>query len=114
MTRFLLVLATVIAIAALSLLRWHGAALGVGIGAGVVFFLLGAARGGSLGNAREFGRAPADISSRLGVCLAAMGIASGTFGHDPPFPLSFRVFYGFCLAAGAAGALFLAGRGLRK
>ena len=52
------------------------------------------AAGGGLGNARSFGQGPADVSTRIGVCLAASGLASYALGHEPPFPPPFRVFYG--------------------
>ena len=83
---------------------------GLGLAAGALFFLYGVARGGMLGNARRFERRPADVHARLGVLLAAMGIAVGAIGHDPPFPLSFRVFYGAILAIAAVAALVLAAR----
>ena len=109
-TRFGLVLLGIAAV--LLPAAWHRDALGQGLGlaAGVLFFLYGTARGGALGNARGFERRPADVHSRLGVLLAAMGIALGALGHDPPFPLSFRAFYGVILTAAAVAALILAAR----
>lgn len=100
-------------VAGLTLAGWHAAALIVGIVSGAGLFLLGMATGGSLGNARQFGKAPADVSARIGICLAAAGIASSSLGHDPPFPAPFRVFYGVCLAVACVGALFLAVNALK-
>jgi hypothetical protein len=89
-------------------------ALTVGIGVGVLLFLLGMATGGSLGNARKFEKKPADINARIGTCLAASGIASAAIGYNPPFPLSFRVFYGVCLGIACVGALILSAKALPK
>ncbi len=94
--------------------HWYWLALTVGIGAGGLLFLLGMATGGGLGNARRFEKKPADINARIGTCLAAAGIASSALGHDPPFPLSFRIFYGVCLAAGCLGAIGLSASALRE
>ena len=88
-------------------------ALTVGIGVGGLLFLLGMAAGGGLGNARRFEKKPADVNARIGTCLAAAGIASSAIGYDPPFPLSFRIFYGVCLAVACLGALILSGKGLK-
>ena len=105
-TSFWLALGIVALIAGLTLFGWYAAALGVGVGAGVLFFLRGQAQGGSLGNARRFEKKPADLSSRLGTLFAAMGIASAALGHDPPYPLSFRVmFLGFLVVAGIAAVV---------
>jgi len=97
----------------LTLVGWYTAALGIGIAIGAVLFLLGMAAGGALGNARQVGKAPADINARIGVCLAAAGIASGALGREPPFPFSFRVFYAIILGIGLIGALTLAGWGMK-
>ncbi|MEO7718819.1 MAG: hypothetical protein ABIY70_21685 [Capsulimonas sp.] len=67
----------------------------------------GMASGGSLGNARKFGDAPADQSTRIGVSLAAAGIAAASLGQSH-FPFPFRVFYGICLAVGCITAVVLA------
>ena len=107
---FFFVLAAALAVVGLTLTQRYPFAFGTGIGVGAILFLYGMARGGGLGNARQFERGPADVSARVGTCLAAAGIASGAIGHDPPFPLSFRVFYGVCLAVAAIGAAVLAGR----
>ena len=109
MRRLLLVLVAVLAVAGLTLARLHAAALAVGIVAGVLFFLGGIGAGGGPGNARRVGQGPADVNSRIGICLAAAGIAAAALGHDPPFPPSFRIFYGVCQAVGCVGALALAG-----
>lgn len=107
MIRFGIVLAAVLTIAGLTLAHWYGPALVIGIVAGAFFLLRGMAAGGSLGNARQFGKKPADVHARIGTCLAAAGIASASLGSDK-FPLSFRIFYGVCLVIASVGALILA------
>ena len=105
-----------IAVAVIVVATWAGRywlALTVGIGVGGLLFLLGMAAGGGLGNARRFEKKPADVNARIGTCLAASGIASSAIGYDPPFPLSFRIFYGVCMAIACLGALALAGKGLK-
>lgn len=110
MIRFWVVLGTVLVIAGLTLAHQHGPALIVGIIVGAYFLLRGMAAGGSLGNARRFEKKPADVNARIGTCLAAAGIASASLGYNPPFPLSFRIFYGVCLVVASVGALVLAWR----
>ena len=99
-----------LAIAGLTLGRLYAPALVVGTAVGAFFLLRGMANGGGLGNVRGVGKKPADVSTRIGVALAAAGIASASLGHDPPFPAPFRVFYGACLVIGCLGAVFLAVR----
>lgn len=106
----LLVLVAVLALLGLTAMRFHAVALVVGIVVGAGFFLRGMASGGSLGNARQFGQGKADVGTRIGICLAAGGIASASLGKDPPFPISFRVFYGVCLLIACAAALVLAAK----
>ena len=106
--RLVLVAAAVPAIALLTWRGWNGLAVTLGILSGTVFFLWGMAAGGGLGNARSFGQGPADVSTRIGVCLAATGLASYALGHDPPFPLPFRIFYGVIMAIVSVVALVLA------
>ena len=113
MIRLLLVLGAALAVGGLTLAHLHAAALIVGTVAGAYFFLRGMAAGGGLGNARRVGQGPADVSTRIGVALAAAGIAAASLGHDPPFPLPFRVFYGVCLAVGCLGAVGLAVKAMR-
>ena len=108
--RFGLVLLGVLAVLLPAARHWYALGQDLGLAAGVLFYLYGVARGGALGNARRFERRPADVHTRLGVLLAAMGIAVGAIGHDPPFPLSFRVFYGVIAAIAAVAALTLAAR----
>ena len=112
--RLYVVLGTVLVIAGLTAAHQHGFALTLGIAVGVYFLLRGMAAGGSLGNARQFEKKPADVNARIGICLAAMGIASAAFGHDPPFPISFRVFYGICFALAVGGAVALSVRGRQE
>lgn len=112
MSRLWLVLAAVALVVALTLGYLNALALTVGLLAGLVFFLRGLAAGGGLGNARGFGRGPADVSARIGICLAAAGIASSSVG-SAHFPVPFRVFYGLCLGLACVIAVFLAWRGRR-
>ena len=110
MIRFAAVLVTVLAVAGLTLAHQSAPALIVGMVVGLYFFLRGLSAGGSLGNARQFGKKPADMNARIGTCLAAAGIASASLGHDPPFPPPFRVFYTACLVLASVGAVALAWR----
>lgn len=114
MIRLYIVLGTVLGIAVLTAARQHGFALTTGIAVGLYFLLRGMAAGGGLGNARQFEKKPADINARIGICLAAMGIASASFGHEPAFPISFRVFYGICFAMATIGATALAVKGRQE
>jgi hypothetical protein len=100
-------------VALATLTQRYGIALTAGILAGAVFFIAGMGAGGSLGNARSFGRRPQDVNTRIGVLLAASGIASQSLGHKPAFPISFQVFYGICLAVACLAAIWLAVRGLK-
>ena len=110
MTRFAIVLVTILAIGGLTLGRLPAVALTLGIAVGLVLLLRGMAAGGSLGNARHFEKKPADVNARIGICLAATGIASSAIGNGH-FPLPFHVFYAVCLALAAVGAVFLAWKG---
>ncbi|BDI30207.1 hypothetical protein CCAX7_22580 [Capsulimonas corticalis] len=96
-----------VVIAGAALLKIYALALIVGIVAGAYLLVAGMSSGGSLGNARRYGQTPADNSTRIGVGLAAAGIAAASIGQ-PHFPLSFRVFYGLCLVAGCVLAIVLA------
>ena len=105
--QFWLVLLAVLAVLGLTLARLPALALTVGIASGAWWLLRGMALGGGMGNARQFGRGPADSSTRIGVCLAAAGIASAALAREL-FPLPFRIFYGVCLALACLGAVWLA------
>lgn len=111
--RLLLVGVCAALIAGATFTQHYWLALTVGIAVGGPLFLLGMAMGGGLGNARQFEKKPADVNARIGTCLAASGIASAALGYDPPFPLSFRVFYGVILVIGCLGALALSVKGLK-
>ncbi len=113
MIRFAVVLGTTLAVAGLTLAGQHALALTLGIAVGLFLLLRGMAAGGSLGNARQFEKKPADVNARIGICLAAAGIASASLGHEPSFPLPFRVFYIVCLVLASVGAVALAGKGRR-
>jgi peptidoglycan/LPS O-acetylase OafA/YrhL len=108
--RLILVVLVVAAITISTLQHVYWLALTVGIGAGLWLFLRGMATGGALGNARQFEKKPADINTRIGICLAAAGIASASLGHDPLFPLPFRIFYTVALVLACVIALVLAGK----
>lgn len=111
--RLLLVCACAAVIVGAVLTQHYWLALTAGIAAGGLLFLAGVAAGGGLGNARKFEKKPADLSARIGTCLAAAGIAAAALGYDPPFPPPFRAFYGVCLAIACLGALALSVKGLK-
>lgn len=113
MGRLVLVLLTALGVGGLTLAHLFPYALTLGIVAGAFLFLTGMASGGSLGNARHIGQTRADVSTRLGICLAAMGIASAAVGNDH-YPPPFRIFYGVCLVLAALLALVLAARAAVK
>lgn len=108
--RFGLTLLAVVAVLLAAAAGQFALAQGLGIAAGALFFLSGATQGGMLGNARRVEHRPADARARLGVLLAAMGLAAGTLGHDPPFPLPLRIILGIALMAAAVAALLLTAR----
>lgn len=112
MTRFVLSLVIVAAVGVLTLTHQYGWALLVGVLAGAGLFLVGMAVGGTLGNARQFGQKPADVSTRVGVCLAAMGIAASAVGNEH-YPPAFHVFFGILMGLAALIALVLSGRAAR-
>ena len=109
---------TVIVLCALAIVgaaffQVYALALIVGVVAGAFLLITGMANGGSIGNARKVGQGPADHSTRIGVSLAAAGIAGSSLGQSH-FPVSFRVFYGVCLVAGCIIAVVLAFRSAPK
>jgi hypothetical protein len=114
MRRFVLVIAVVVAVITLTLLHLYALALTLGVVAGAAMFLLGMAAGGGLGNARSFERKPADVGARIGVAVAAMGIAVEGLRPDHYYPPQFRIFCGVCQGLGAVIALVLAARALRQ
>lgn len=114
MPRLILVIVSAAVIGISSLLHDYGVAFVTGIAVGAAMFVYGVVRGGAIGNTRSFQRRPQDVSSRIGIALAAAGIGAASVSHQPPFPLSFRVFYGACIAIGCVGAIFLAARYLDK
>ena len=111
--RLCIVTAAVCALAVLTCIHWNWLAVTIGILSGTAFLLLGMAAGGGIGNARGFGQGPADVSTRIGVCLAAAGIGSYALGHEPPFPPSFQVFYGVIMGLVSVIAVILAVKGVR-
>ena len=106
--------ACVLVIVGATLTGRYWLALTAGIVVGGLLFLVGMAAGGGLGSARKFEKKPADVSARIGTCLAAAGIAAAGIGYDPPFPLPFRIFYGACLVIACLGALVLAAGALKE
>lgn len=105
--QFWLVLLAVLAVLGLTLARLNAAALTVGMVSGAWWLLRGMALGGGMGNARQVGQSPADNGTRIGVCVAAAGIASAALAREV-FPLPFRVFFGVCFGLGCLGAVWLA------
>jgi len=115
MTRFAIVLVTILTVAGLTVAGLTTAyltliALILGMVVGLFYLLRGMAAGGSLGNARQYGQKPADVNARIGICLAAAGIASRAL-NSPQFPFPFHVFYAVCLGLASLGAVFLAWKG---
>ena len=113
MPRLALVLVVIAAVIGLTALHWFALAMTVGIGVGAVMFLLGMAAGGGLGNARQYGQKPADVGARIGVALAAMGVAVEGLRADHYYPPTFRLFCAFCQGLGALIAVILAIRAHR-
>lgn len=107
-----LILGIIIGAAAL-VVNYHFIGLIVGLVAGVVFIVIGLARGGGLPEASlgMYGekRKPGDPNTGIGTALAASGIACSVVS-DTNFPIQYRIFYGACIAAGILIALFLAWR----
>ncbi len=110
MTRLLLVIAVAAAVLGLTLAHVYWLALSLGVAVGAAMFLLGMAAGGGLGNARAYGRRPADVGARIGVALAAMGIAVEGLRADGPYPPPFQMFCQACQWLGAVIAVVLAVR----
>ncbi len=108
MTRLIVVLLVAAAIIGSTLAHIYWLALTVGVVVGAGMFLLGMAAGGGLGNARAYGKKPGDVGARIGVALAAMGIAVMGLRADGPYPPSFRLFCVACQAAGTLIAITLA------
>lgn len=86
--------AAVLGMAGLAVVGAGGAALCLGMAVGGGLFLRGTAVGGRLGNARKVGQSQADLSLRVGACLALAGIAAGAQGHDPPWTETQRILIG--------------------
>ena len=103
---------TIIVVLGMAVLATPGAdgpALGLGVAAGGLLFLRGAVVGGRLGNARKVGQTRADVSMRLGACLALAGIAAGAQGHDPPLAWPERAAIGAGQLIASLLAVWLAG-----
>lgn len=118
MPRVIVVLVLGVLIAATALIgNFHFLGLIVGLLAGVVFLLIGIARGGGLPEASigMYGekRRGGDPNTGIGTALAASGIACSVVG-DSHFPAPFRIFYGVCIGAGILIALYLAWRNRLK
>lgn len=114
MARLVFVIAAVVVVAISTLTHQYGYALAAGVVAGTVLFFAGVASGGAIGNTRSIGTKPSDFSVRIGVLLAASGIASQSIGHQPPYPLPFQIFYGACLVVACLAAVGLAAIGIRR
>ncbi len=113
MKRLALVIVVAAAVIGLTALHLFALAMAVGIAVGAVMFLLGMAAGGGLGNARQYGQKPADVGARIGVALAAMGVAVEGLRADHYYPPTFRLFCAFCQGLGALIAIVLAIRSRR-
>ena len=109
-----LVSVSVVAIVSTTLLHFYVAALIVGTASGVMLFFAGVVGNPGSQTPAKFGSRPGDATTRIGISLAAAGIAAGALDPSHPFPASFRMFYGFCLAAACIGALVLSARSIRS
>jgi len=115
MGRIALVSLSVVAIVCATLLHFYIAALIIGVASGVLLFFTGVVGNPGSQAPAKFGSRPGDVTTRIGISLAAAGIAAGALDPSRPFPTSSRSFYGFCLAVACLGALALsAGTGRVK
>lgn len=110
MIRLAIVIVVAIAVLALTWVHQDAVALAVGVAVGAVLFLIGVARGARLGNARGVTHKTPDVNARIGVALAAMGIAVEGIRLDSPYPGQFRAFCIGCQVVGAIIAVALAAR----
>lgn len=110
MIRLVIVAAVATAVLALTKIHQDAYALTLGVVVGATLFLIGVARGARLGNAREISHKTPDVSARIGVALAAMGIAVEGIRFDSPYPAQFRAFCVGCQVVGAIIAIALAVR----
>lgn len=114
MPRLLLVISVVVAVITLTALHLYAVALTLGVVVGAAMFLIGMAAGGGLGNARSFEQKPADVGARIGVAIAAMGIAVEGLRPDHFYPAQFRIFCAVCQGLGALIAVTLSIRALHR
>lgn len=114
MLRLLFVITGVLVIAITSVLHYYGYAMVTGIVFGGAFFLSGVSRGGLIGKPHAFGHSRQDVSARIGIALAAAGIAAGAQEHNPPYPKPFLIFYMMVIALGCLIAFSLAIKAWRE
>ena len=110
MARVGIVSLSTVAVVCATLLHFYVAALIIGVASGLLFFFTGVVGNPGSRESGKFGSRPGDVTTRIGISLAAAGIAAGALDPSRPFPTSFRIFYGFCLAIACLGALILAAR----
>jgi peptidoglycan/LPS O-acetylase OafA/YrhL len=113
MIRFIFVLVGAFVIAGSSILHYYGYAMITGIAMGAMFFVAGVSKGGLIGKPRAFGGSKQDVNARIGIALAASGIAAGAQTHNPPYPEPFLIFYLCCVGAGCLIALSLSYRSIK-
>lgn len=108
--RIALVSVAVVTIATSLLLHQYLIGTAIGMVSGLVAVFLGFAVVQGSDAAGKFGSRPGDVTTRIGICLAAAGIASAAIDPSRPFPAGFRTFYLVCLIVACVGALVLSSR----
>jgi amino acid permease len=110
MIRLTIVILVAAAVIGLTLGHIYWLAMTIGVAVGAVMFLLGMAAGGGVGNVRRYESKPGDVGARIGLCLAAMGIAIQGLRLGAPYAQSFQAFCQVCQYLGAVIAIILAFR----
>lgn len=108
--RIALVSVAVVAIVTSILLHQYLVGTAIGVVSGLVAMFLGFTVVQDSPVAGKFGSRPGDVTTRIGICLAAAGLASAAIDPGRPFPASFRTFYLVCLVVACLGALILSSR----
>jgi hypothetical protein len=120
-TRFVVVCIVSVVILVADFTSHFAIALGAGVLVGAGYFILAVLAGGGM---RPIGLAaphlmasvpkqPTDPNAGIGCGLAAAGIASSVV-TNMHYPVSWRIFYAFCIGAGVAIALWQSWRGRNK
>jgi hypothetical protein len=108
--RIALVSLAVVAVVSSILLHQFLIGTAVGLISGLAAVFLGFTVVQSSSVTGKFGSRPGDVTTRIGICLAAAGLASAAIDPSRPFPATFRMFYLACLIVACVGALVLSTR----